>query len=53
MMQISAESASCEQDYNVHAEVVRRTADGTTQLSAEDLMGWSKARELSRQQGTV
>ena len=37
----------------LHAEVVKRTADGTTQLSAEDLMGWSKARDLSRQQGVV
>ena len=25
--------------------------DGTTQLSAEDLMGWSKARELEQQKG--
>lgn len=24
--------------------------DGTTQLSAEDLMGWSKAREMASQQ---
>ena len=27
--------------------------DGTTQLSAEDLMGWSKARELASQQGKI
>ena len=27
--------------------------DGTTQLSAEDLMGWSKARELASQQGRI
>ena len=25
--------------------------DGTTQLSAEDLMGWSKAKELANQPG--
>lgn len=24
--------------------------DGTTQLSAEDLMGWSRAREMASQQ---
>ena len=33
------------------AEVTKRTMDGTTQLSAEDLMGWSKARELASQEG--
>lgn len=27
----------------VLAEAVKRTMDGTTQLTAEDLMGWSKA----------
>jgi len=27
--------------------------DGTTQLTAEDLMGWSKARELANQQGSL
>lgn len=30
--------------------VTTRTLDGTTQLSAGDLMGWSKARELARHQ---
>ena len=35
------------------AEVTTRTMDGTTQLSAEDLMGWSKARELASQQGKL
>lgn len=32
-------------------EAQKRTMDGTTQLTAEDLMGWSKARELANQQG--
>jgi len=32
------------------AEAQKRTMDGTTQLTAEDLMGWSKARELANQQ---
>ncbi|DBA76031.1 TPA: hypothetical protein ACH3X2_008954 [Trebouxia sp. C0005] len=33
-------------------EAQKRTMDGTTQLTAEDLMGWSKARELANQQGS-
>ena len=32
-------------------EADRRTMDGTTQLTAEDLMGWSKAREMADRQG--
>ncbi|DBA99374.1 TPA: hypothetical protein ACH3X3_011976 [Trebouxia sp. C0006] len=34
-------------------EAQKRTMDGTTQLTAEDLMGWSKARELANQQGSL
>lgn len=30
-------------------EVMTRTLNATTQLSAEDLMGWSKARELAKE----
>lgn len=30
-----------------HAEVMKRTVDGMTQLTAEDLMGWSKAQSGS------
>ena len=33
------------------AEVTKRTMDGTMQLSAEDLMGWSKARDLQQEKG--
>ena len=37
--------------FALFAEADRRTADGTTQLTAEDLMGWSKARDMVNQQG--
>ncbi len=50
-LQLSANDGS--QYAHLPAEAVKRTMDGTTQLTVEDLMGWSKARELANQQGTT
>ena len=41
------------QHFALFTEADRRTVDGTTQLTAEDLMGWSKAREVANQRGVI
>lgn len=38
-----ASFSACISVRGVHAEVLKRTMDGTTQLTAEDLMGWSQS----------